>query len=198
MHESSWQILWHDLITLGTPSTVTWLEKVLRPMIVYLVLVFALHWFGKRTLAQLNPFDFVLLLMLSNTVQNAIIGNDTSLVGGLVGAAALLAVNSVLVRIYYRGASKEHVLQDDRDIHIITNGQINEDAMRRLRINAGELTARAHERGFDSLDDVADAVLYPNGTIYFRGRHPDREDRRHRELLERLDHLQRQLAVLRR
>jgi uncharacterized membrane protein YcaP (DUF421 family) len=198
MHESSWQILWHDLITLGTPSTVTWLEKALRPMIVYLVLVFALRWFGKRTLAQLNPFDFVLLLMLSNTVQNAIIGNDTSLVGGLVGAAALLAVNSVLVRIYYRGASKEHVLQDDRDIYLITNDQINEDAMRRLRINAGELTARAHERGFDSLDDVANAVLYPNGTIYFRGRHPDREDRRHRELLERLDHLQRQLAVLQR
>jgi uncharacterized membrane protein YcaP (DUF421 family) len=198
MHESSWQILWHDLITLGTPSTVTWLEKVLRPMIVYLVLVFALRWFGKRTLAQLNPFDFVLLLMLSNTVQNAIIGNDTSLVGGLVGAAALLAVNSMLVRIYYRGASKERVVRDDGDMYLVTNGEINEAAMRRLRINVGELTARAHERGFNSLDEVADAVLYPNGTIYFRGRHPDREDRRHRELLERLDHLQRQLAVLQR
>jgi uncharacterized membrane protein YcaP (DUF421 family) len=198
MHESSWQILWHDLLDLGTPSTVTWLEKVLRPMIVYLVLVFALRWFGKRTLAQLNPFDFVVLLTLSNTVQNAIIGNDTSLVGGLVGAAALLAVNAVLVRIYYRGASKERIVRDDHDIHLISNGQLDEAAMRRLRINAGELTAKAHERGFDSLDEVADAVLYPNGTIYFRGRHPDREDRRHRELLERLDHLQHQLAVLRR
>jgi uncharacterized membrane protein YcaP (DUF421 family) len=198
MHESSWQILWHNLITLGTPTTVTWLEKVLRPIVVYLVLVFALRWFGKRTLAQLNPFDFVVLLTLSNTVQNAIIGNDTSLAGGLVGAAALLAVNSVLVRIYYRGASKERVIRDDGDIHLITNGQMNEDAMRRLRINAGELTAKAHERGFDSLDEVEEAVLYPNGTIYFRGRHPDREDQRHRELLERLDHLQRQLAVLRR
>ncbi|HEU4647886.1 MAG TPA: hypothetical protein VFS33_02410 [Gemmatimonadales bacterium] len=142
MPTTSWPIFWHDLLHLGAPNTVTWLEKVVRPIVVYLVLVFALRWFGKRTLAQLNPFDFVVLLTLSNTVQNAIIGNDTSL--------------------------------------------------------AGELTAKAHERGFDSLDEIADAVLYPNGTIYFRGRHPDREDRRHRELLERLDHLQHQLAMLQR
>lgn len=198
MHATSWQIFWHDLLQLGAPDTVTWAEKVVRPIVVYLVLVFALRWFGKRTLAQLNPFDFVVLLTLSNTVQNAIIGNDTSLAGGLVGAAALLGVNAVLVRIYYRGPSKERMVRTDHDIHLIENGRLNEQAMHRLRINAGELTARAHERGFDSLDEVADAVLYPNGTIYFRGRHPDREDRRHRELLERLDHLQHQLAMLRR
>ena len=69
----------------------------------YLLLVFALAPVGKRMLAQLNPFDLVVLLTLSNTVQNAIIGNDTSLLGGVVGAVALLGVNAVLVRIYYRG-----------------------------------------------------------------------------------------------
>lgn len=198
MPPTSWQVFWHDLLLLGAPDTVTWLEKVVRPIVVYLVLVFALRWFGKRTLAQLNPFDFVVLLTLSNTVQNAIIGNDTSLAGGLVGAAALLGVNAVLVRINYRGPSAERIVRDEDDIHLVTNGQLDEAAMRRLRINAGELTARAHERGFDSLDEIADAVLYPNGTIYFRGKHPDREDRRHRELLERLDHLQHQLAMLQR
>ena len=71
----------------------------------------ALRTVGKRVLAQLNPFDFVVLLMLSNTVQNAIIGNDTSLLGGVIGAAALLGVNAVLVRIYYRGPEM------DADVH---------------------------------------------------------------------------------
>lgn len=199
MHESFWQILWQNLTHFGAPSTpVSLLEKVLRPAVVYLALVFALRNFGKRTLAQLNPFDLVVLLMLSNTVQNAIIGNDTSLTGGLVGAVALLGLNALLVRFYYRGASKEHIVREDHDVRLINHGQIDEDEMRRLRINAGELTAKAHERGFDSLSEVQDAFLYPNGTIYFRGHHPDREDRRHRELLERLDHLQRQIAALKR
>ena len=83
-----------DLVQLGSPEMTNdwahWLEKVLRPVVVYLFLVFLLRNYGRRTLAQLNPFDFVVLLMLSNTVQNAIIGQDTSLVGGLVGAVALL------------------------------------------------------------------------------------------------------------
>ena len=85
-------------------------------MVIYLFLVFVLRRLGKRVLAQLNPFDFVVLLTLSNTVQNAIIGNDTSLLGGAVGAAALLAVNAVLVRIYYRGPSMKHLFTADRDI----------------------------------------------------------------------------------
>ncbi|MFB3778613.1 MAG: hypothetical protein ACE141_13425, partial [Bryobacteraceae bacterium] len=69
------------------------IEKVVRPLIVYAVLVVLLRIFGKRELAQLNPFDLVVLLSLSNTVQNAIIGSDNSLVGGLIGAATLLSVN---------------------------------------------------------------------------------------------------------
>src|SRR5678810_85559 len=99
--------LLHNLLGLGTPDTtafpVSLAEKMVRPIIVYLFVVFALRVWGKRVLAQLNPFDFVVLLTLSNTVQNAIIGNDTSLSGGAVGALALLLVNGVLVRIYYRG-----------------------------------------------------------------------------------------------
>ena len=114
----------------------------------------ALRTVGKRVLAQLNPFDFVVLLTLSNTVQNAIIGNDTSLRGGLVGAAALLGVNAMLVRIYYRGPSMQQMSTAERDICLIEGGRLNEPEIRRLRINAGELTAKAHERGFDSLDEV--------------------------------------------
>src|SRR6476660_9841559 len=106
MPHVDWPSLWANLMHLGAPDSATHpvsvIEKIVRPVVVYLLLVFALKTVGKRTLAQLNPFDFVVLLTLSNTVQNAIIGNDTSLSGGLIGAATLLAINAVLVRIFYR------------------------------------------------------------------------------------------------
>jgi uncharacterized membrane protein YcaP (DUF421 family) len=197
-----WPTLWHNLVELGAPSSdqhpVSLLEKVLRPIAVYLLLVAALNTVGKRVLAQLNPFDFVVLLTLSNTVQNAIIGNYTSLLGGLVGAAALLGINALLVRIYYRGPSMTQMSAAERDITLIEGGQPIEAELRRLHINAGELTAKAHERGFDSLDEVDCAVLYPNGTMYFRGREPDRDAQRHTELLRRLDALGAEVAALRR
>src|SRR4051812_34636343 len=161
--------LFVNLIQFGASDLpISILEKIARPVAVYLVLVFALRTFGKRILAQLNPFDLVVLLTLSNTVQNAIIGNDTSLSGGVVGAAALLAVNSTLVRIYYRGAAFEHRMKDD-DLCLIKDFRLQEKALEELHINIGELTALAHERGFDDLGDVEMAVLYPNGTIYMKG-----------------------------
>ena len=76
--------MWNDMFALGVPL----LEKVLRPILVYMFLVVVLRVFGKRELAQLNPFDLVVLLSLSNTVQNAIIGNDNSLTGGQIGRAS--------------------------------------------------------------------------------------------------------------
>src|SRR6202044_110985 len=78
------------------------LEKILRPIIVYLALIVFLRVFGKRELAQLNPFDLVVLLSLSNTVQNAIIGDDNSVSGGVVGAFGLLAINWLVVRLLFR------------------------------------------------------------------------------------------------
>src|SRR6266496_2338078 len=200
MHAIDWHTLWSNLMHLGTPDTTTHpvslLEKVLRPLAVYLLLVYGLRTFGKRILAQLNPFDFVVLLTISNTVQNAIIGNDTSLLGGALGAATLLGVNAVLVRIYYRGPSKEHMQQVDRDIVLINHGQLQEQEMRRLSINAGELTAKAHERGFDSLEEVECATLYPNGTIYFQVKSAVTETARYAELIRRMDLLSTQVAAL--
>ena len=78
------------------------IEKLLRPVIVYLVLVLLLRLFGKRELAQLNPFDLVVLLSLSNTVQNAIIGEDNSVTGGIIGAVSLLTINWLVVRLLFR------------------------------------------------------------------------------------------------
>src|SRR5512138_3548075 len=78
------------------------IEKIVRPLVVYVVLVVLLRIFGKRELAQLNPFDLVVLLSLSNTVQNAIIGNDNSVTGGLIGAVTLLAANYLVVRFLFK------------------------------------------------------------------------------------------------
>src|SRR5678809_81558 len=89
--------IWQDMFALGVPL----LEKIVRPVLVYVFLVAGLRLAGKRELAQLNPFDLVVLLTLSNTVQNAIIGNDNSITGGVIGAFALLGVNYCVVRFLY-------------------------------------------------------------------------------------------------
>jgi uncharacterized membrane protein YcaP (DUF421 family) len=190
---------WHDLVVnllqFGASNLpVSLLEKIIRPVVIYLVLVFALKVFGKRILAQLNPFDLVVLLTLSNTVQNAIIGNDTSLSGGVVGAAALLIVNSTLVRIYYRGPSLAHRMKEN-DICLIQNYQLQEDALKQLHINIGELTALAHERGFDDIRDVETAALYPNGTIYMKGA-DQRDSARINQILKELHALRQEVGAL--
>jgi uncharacterized membrane protein YcaP (DUF421 family) len=188
--------LFTNLVCLGPgTSTILLLEKIIRPAAVYLLLVAALRAFGKRILAQLNPFDLVVLLTLSNTVQNAIIGNDTSLLGGVIGAATLLGVNAALVRIYYRGPGIAQRMMEERDIYLIKDHRIQEDALRRLHINVGELTAKAHERGFDDLHEVESAVLYPNGTIYMKGTSQDAACVR--DILRHMEDLRREIAELR-
>src|SRR5512138_2793793 len=99
--------MWNDMFVLMVPL----LEKILRPAIVYVFLVILLRIFGKRELAQLNPFDLVVLLSLSNTVQNAIIGNDNSISGGLVGAFTLLALNYIVVRFLFRHRRLDQLLE---------------------------------------------------------------------------------------
>jgi uncharacterized membrane protein YcaP (DUF421 family) len=191
---------WHSLIVNllefgASDLSISILEKIARPVLVYLFLVFALRAVGKRILAQLNPFDLIVLLTLSNTVQNAIIGNDTSLSGGIVGAVALLGINALLVRFYYRGSGFEHKMLEDEDIYLIRGHQLQQDALHKLRINVGELTARAHERGFDDLHEVETAVLYPNGTIYMKGE--SRDSVRLDDIMRELKSLRQEVAALR-
>jgi uncharacterized membrane protein YcaP (DUF421 family) len=169
----TWQALVNNLIWFGTGgSIVSLVEKIVRPVVVYLALVLALRIMGKRILAQLNPFDLVVLLTLSNTVQNAIIGNDTSLSGGVVGAAALLGVNAVLIRYYYRGPGAEHRVRNE-DEYLIRDFKLQDQTLLKYHINLAEVTALAHERGFDDVHEVESAVLYPNGTIYMKGESHD-------------------------
>src|SRR5450759_4892036 len=108
-----------DMFYLGLP----WAEKILRPILVYLFLIVGLRVAGKRELAQLNPFDVVVLLTLSNAVQNAIIGDDNSVTGGVIGATTLLAVNYILVRFVSRHEKIERLVEGDPDV-LIENGQL--------------------------------------------------------------------------
>ena len=111
---------------------------------------------------------------------------------------ALIGVNAVLVRIYYRGPGMQTLAKAERDVCLISGGQVQEEEMRRLHINAGELTAKAHERGLDSLDEVETAVLYPNGTIYFQQKPAMAESTRFDQIMHRLDDIGAQVAALRR
>ncbi len=172
------------------------LEKLARPVIVYLVLVVLLRIFGKRELAQLNPFDLVVLLSLSNTVQNAIIGDDNSVTGGIVGAFALLAINWLIVRVLFRSPQLTRVLEG-RAAVLVRNGQIDRKALQRESLTREELLEVIHRQGFESIGQIRTCQLEPNGTFYVEAFEPTDADKRHTELLTRLDALSREVASLR-
>lgn len=172
------------------------LEKLLRPVIVYLALVLLLRLFGKRELAQLNPFDLVVLLSLSNTVQNAIIGEDNSVIGGLVGAFSLLAINWLVVRVLFRSKRLTHVMEGRATI-LVRDGQIDQRALTRESLTREELLDVIHRQGFDHFHQVRRCELEPNGTFYVEAFDPSAADKHHTELLARLDALSKEVAALR-
>ena len=172
------------------------LEKLLRPVIVYLVLVLLLRLFGKRELAKLNPFDLVVLLSLSNTVQNAIIGDDNSVTGGVIGAFSLLAINWLVVRVIFRSRRMTRVLEG-RAALLVHNGQIDQRALDREALTREELMEAIHRQGFEDLHQVRSCELEPNGTFYVEAFDPSVADKRHAELLERIEALSREVAALR-
>ena len=184
--------IWHDMFALGLPL----LEKILRPVVVYAFLVVSLRLSGKRELVQLNPFDLVVLLTLSNTVQNAIIGDDNSVTGGLIGATSLLVVNYLVVRFLYSHQRLDQIVEGRADV-LIENGQIKEDRLKRELITMAQLEAAARKQGFESLGEVHHCILEPGGTLSFAAKKPDTDDVRHQELVTRLETLMREVAQLR-
>ncbi|HZL49497.1 MAG TPA: YetF domain-containing protein [Terracidiphilus sp.] len=172
------------------------LEKLARPVIVYLVLVVLLRIFGKRELAQLNPFDLVVLLSLSNTVQNAIIGDDNSVSGGVIGAIGLLAINWLVVRVLFRSPALTRLLEG-RSVVLIRNGQIERKALQRESLTQEELMEVIHRQGFERLGQVRKCELEPNGTFYVEPYEPSDAEKHHGELLARLDALSNDVKSLR-
>src|SRR5437762_5672283 len=125
--------LWRDLFH----PDVSILEKIIRPILVYFFLIISLRLAGKRELAQLNPFDLVVLLTLSNTVQNAIIGADNSVTGGVIGAITLLAVNYIVVRFLYSHEKLDRLIEGDAEC-LIENGELRGDLMKKELITLTE------------------------------------------------------------
>jgi uncharacterized membrane protein YcaP (DUF421 family) len=136
------------------------------------------------------------LLTLSNTVQNAIIGDDNSVTGGLLGAATLLAVNALVVRFLYSHERLDRLVEGEADV-LVENGKILLERLKAELITLPELESAAHKQGFASLDEVDRAVLEPGGTISFIGKKPGPEAVRHAELTRRLDQIVSELAALR-
>jgi len=171
-------------------------EKLLRPVVVYLVLIVLLRIFGKRELAQLNPFDLVVLLSLSNTVQNAIIGDDTSVTGGVIGACSLLAINWLVVHLLFRSPRLTRSLEGRATV-LVHNGQPDLRVMERETLTREELLAVIHRQGFEGFHQVKRCELEPNGTFYVEPFVPGAADKQHAELMERLEMLQQEIARLR-
>ena len=184
--------MWNDLLLPGVP----YVEKIIRTLAVYFFLLLGLRLAGKRELGQLNPYDLVVLLLLSNTVQNAIIGNDTSITGGIIGAATLLVINYFVVRLLYGHQKIEKIVEGDEDV-LIENGQINTSHLKDEVITLAELEIAAHKQGFESLAQVQRAVLEPGGTISFVGQEPRAEAVHYQEIVTRLDQIARDLVALR-
>ena len=154
-----------DLVDLGVPAP----EKVVRSFLVFAFLVLALRLAGKRELAQLNVMDLAVLLLVSNTLQNAMIGADNSLLGGVIGATTLFTANYWFVRLTYRSARARRVLEGVPRT-LLENGVPDLNALRKEAITESELRTIAHERGFRRLDEVSRIVLETNGHITITGR----------------------------
>jgi len=175
---------------------IPWLEKILRPIIIYVALVIGLRLAGKRELAQLNTFDLVVLLTLSNTVQNAIIGNDNSVTGGILGAATLLLMNYVVVRFVSRNKDVEKLVEGSEDV-LIKNGVVQKSVLDREVITESELEIAAHRQGFGSLEEIETATLEPEGGISFIGKEPGPGAQRYQEIITRLESLTSEVSALR-
>jgi uncharacterized membrane protein YcaP (DUF421 family) len=177
--------VWHNLFV----PELSVAEKVLRPMLVYAFLVVAVRLAGRRELAQLNSFDLVVLMMLANTVQNATIGNDNSMIGGLIGVSALLLINYVVVRFLYRHPAVDRLLEGS-PVELIRGGRVLSEPLKREAITEEELMEAVRKQGLASAAEVDRAVLETGGAISIVARQPSPAE-------ERLHHLEGMLQGIR-
>lgn len=150
----------HDLTHIDISVT----EKVVRTIAVYLAIAVLLRIAGKRDLAQLNTFDLVVVLLLSNVVQNSIIGPDNSLLGGLLGAAVLLAVNGVLVRLSFASGTFARVFEGT-DTVVVKDGRYDERALAQEGLRRADLLSALKKQGAADVSEVAEATLGAGGAI---------------------------------
>jgi len=152
--------MWHQIFVVQVPVA----EKVLRTVFVYATIVFLFRLSGKRGLASLNTLDFVVIFLLSNVVQNAIIGNDTSVTGGAIGAATLVAVNAAINRLILHSPRVARLLEG-KPTTVIENGATLPSAMRRLGLRSEDLAHAVRMQNGDSIDEMQHGVLEPGGQL---------------------------------
>jgi uncharacterized membrane protein YcaP (DUF421 family) len=173
----------HDIVQLFTSHDISLLEKLLRTLIVYAFLLIGLRLGGKRELGMLSPFDLVVLLVLSNTLQNAIIGPDNSLLGGLVGAAILLTVNYLVVRFLFVHPKLDRYVEGEALV-LVRDGKVI------------QLESHARLQGVDDLVHVACARIEVGGAITFVLKHPTTAEDHQKAVRDRLTRIEASLNAL--
>ena len=176
------QHLINDMFLLQLPV----IEKIVRPILVYAFLVLLLRVFGKRELAQLNPFDLVVLLSLANTLQNSIIGDDNSVTGGFIGATSLVVTNYLVVRFLFRHRRLDQILEG-RPTVLIEDGKVCKDKLAKELITMHELQTVCRRQGFEGIHEVEACVLEPGGTFAMKRKEPSDDEKKHAELVSGLD-----------
>ncbi|MFI5756667.1 DUF421 domain-containing protein [Streptomyces sp. NPDC051569] len=152
--------MWHDLTSIQIPIA----EKIVRTVAVYALIVVLFRLSGKRGLANLNTFDFVVIFLLSNVVQNAVIGNDDSLLGGVIGAVTLVTIN-VLLNRWLAHDERAVRLVEGRPSTVIEDGHLLPDALKHLALRPSEIEHAVRLQSGEAVDDVAVGRLEPDGQL---------------------------------
>lgn len=160
MHHALFALPWHEML-LPKPS---WAEKIIRPLLVYLALLLAFRFLSKRDLTQNTTFDLLIVLLLSNVVQNALIGEDNSILGSLAGAGTLLLLSTGLNRWTAKSMKARRALEGE-PILLVYNGKALEDSMADHAVSRADLNAGLRGQNMITIEDVRYAFLELDGTI---------------------------------
>jgi len=185
--------MWHQIFVVQVPVV----EKIVRTVLVYVTIFLLLRLTGKRGLANLNTLDFVVIFLLSNVVQNAVIGNDTSFSGGAIGAATLVAVNALVNRLIASSPRAARILEGTSTT-VICDGATVERAMRRLALRPQDLEHAVRLQNGDAMTEVDRGVLEPSGQLVLTLK-PAEQGATQGDvaaILARLDELRAQIAAM--
>lgn len=144
--------------------TVHWSELIGRGLLIYFFLILLLRATGKRQIGQMSPFDLVLLMVLSNAVQNSMVGGDNSVTAGLILAVTLVAANWIVGKITSSSKTMEKLIEGSPQV-LFHNGKVYERILSEDQITRQELIAAVHKAGYDGLDEIRTAILENDGTI---------------------------------
>ena len=183
--------MWHAMFVEQIPFT----EKILRTVLVYALIAVLFRLSGKRGLANLSTFDFVVIFLLSNVVQNAVIGNDTSLTGGVIGAVTLVVVNAVVNRVVASNAMAARIF-DGRPTTVIRDGHVIQQALVHLGVRRSELDNAVHMQNGDDVSEIQDGILEPGGQLVLTLKRAD-QSATHADVAQLRDQLSRIEDLLR-